>query len=328
MMKKRNPEIDSILKLMSEKSRFLITAHKDPDGDSVGSQLGLYRILINAGKTARIANQGGLPEKYHFLDPQGLISFNNSPLGYVPEVIFILECPSLERIGSVAELIPESAIKVNIDHHKDNQNYGDINLVDYKRCAVGELIYDIIESGGYKITPDIAEDLYAAVICDTGNFRFASTTAEGMKVAASLIEQGAVPKRIFDNIFSKSSPSTLRLLGLTLASLKVAGDGLISYMQVTQDSVTRAQARLEDSEGFVDYSLAVSGVRMGILFKETGNGEIRISVRSQNGIDAARFAKRFNGGGHTNAAGFTLNGRLPEVVEQVLAGASEYIHAN
>ncbi len=319
-------EIDEILKLMREKDRFLITSHRDPDGDSVGSQLGLYRILINSGKTAQIVNQGGLPEKYIFLDPRGLISFDNSALKFIPEVVFALECPSFERIGDVKGIVPESALIINIDHHRDNRNYGDINLVDIERCAVGELIFDILEAGRYEITPEVAEDLYAAVVCDTGNFRFASTTSRGMKIAADLIDRGVNPKKIFDHIFSKFTPATLRLLGLTLASLQVIADGHVSYMQVTLDDVAEARARMEDSEGFVDYCLTVNGVRMGILFKEVENNEVKISVRSQNGVDAAEFAKSFNGGGHVNAAGFTLKGRLPDVVKQVLAKATEYVH--
>jgi phosphoesterase RecJ-like protein len=320
-----SPEIDKILKLIKEKDRFLIASHKDPDGDSVGSQLGLYGILTNAGKTVQIVNQGGLPEKYAFLDSRGLIAFDNSALKFMPDVVFVLECPSLERIGNVQKLIPESAPIINIDHHRDNGNYGDVNLVDIYRSAVGELIFDIVDSGDYEITPEIAEDLYAAVVCDTGNFRFASTTSQGMKIAADLIDRGANPKKIFDHIFSKFTPATLRLLGLTLSSLKVTAGGLVSYMEVSLDSVARARARMEDSEGFVDYCLAVSGVMMGILFKEIVKNEIKISVRSQNGIDAAGFARRFNGGGHINAAGFSLDGGLSEIVNKVLADATEYV---
>jgi bifunctional oligoribonuclease and PAP phosphatase NrnA len=322
---KKSPEIAQILKLIEEKERFLITSHKDPDGDSIGSQLGLYCILKNLGKKVIIVDQGNMPERYFFLDPQKIISFADSPLPFEPEVVFVLECPSLDRIGFVQNLIPASAAKINIDHHQDNKIYGDINYIDADSCAAGELIYFIIDEGKFAITPEIAQNLYAAMICDTGNFRFASTTARGMKIAANLIEHGAKPKWIFDHIFSKMSPATLRLLGYTLGSLNVTGEGRISYLTVTQENVKRAGARIEDSEGFVDYSLAVAGVSMGILFKEVSNSEIKISIRSQNGFDSARFAKRFDGGGHINAAGFTMNGNLQEVIENVLQKAAEYV---
>jgi bifunctional oligoribonuclease and PAP phosphatase NrnA len=324
----KNPKIKEILELVRGKDRFLITSHKDPDGDSIGSQLGLYRALRDFGKDVIIVNQGAMPEKYNFLDPLGLIGFKNEPLRFTPDAAFILECPSIERIGFVSDLLPKSTIKINIDHHQDNEQYADINWVDIESCAVGELIYFLIEGSELKITAEIAEDLYAALICDTGNFRFASTTARGMKIAAELVDLGANPKKIFDHIFSKASPATLRLLGLTLSGLKVVENGLISYMQVTQDNVRQSQARIEDSEGFVDFSLGVAGVRFGILFKEVGSEEVKISVRTQNGLDAAVFAKRFNGGGHVNAAGFTLLRPLLKVVDDVISQAAEFVHGD
>jgi len=325
---KSTPEIKQIVELMRDKSRFLITSHKDPDGDSIGSQLGLYHSLASSGKQVAVVNQGGMPEKYRFLDKGQVVDFTNRQLSFVPEVVFVLECPVLDRIGFVKDMIPSSSALVNIDHHLDNANYGVINVVDAKSCAVGELIYYILVEGRYEITKDIANCLYAAMICDTGNFRFASTTARGMKIAAELVESGANPKLIFDQIFSKSSPATLRLLGRTLTSLKITGSGKISYMTVTRENVSQAQARAEDSEGFVDYSLAVAGVRLGILFKEVGDGAVKVSIRSQNGVDAAEFARHFNGGGHLNAAGFTLYGPLAEVVNDVLSRASEFVGGN
>jgi phosphoesterase RecJ-like protein len=322
---KRSPEIDQILKLIRENSAFLITSHKDPDGDSIGSQMGLYHALINSGKKATIANQGGMPEKYRFLDPENIIRFGMEPLPFVPEVVFILECPAFDRIGYVAELIPKGAITVNIDHHLGNENYGEINYVDKSSCAVGEIIYAILKIGEINITQQIAEDLYSAIICDTGNFRFASTTARGMEAASELVNLGARPKVLSDNIYSRFSLETTRLLGLTLESLRTIAEGQIGYMQITRDTIRRAAARIEDSEGFVDFSLAIKGVSMGILFKEVDENEIKVSIRSQNGMNAVSFAKMFDGGGHTNAAGFTVQGPLENAVKNVLDKATEYV---
>jgi phosphoesterase RecJ-like protein len=181
--------------------------------------------------------------------------------------------------------------------------------------------------GNYKITPEIAEKLYTAIMTDTGNFRFNSTTSRGMKVAAELIDAGAQPKKIFDNVYGKAASATIKLLGKTLDTLTVTANGDISFMAVTQENINRAGARIEDSEGFVDFSIAINGVKMGLLFKEVDTGEVKISIRSQNGIDAAGFAKIFDGGGHVNAAGFTLHRKLADAIEQVLARAEEYIHA-
>jgi phosphoesterase RecJ-like protein len=324
---KTSPEIATILKFMSEKQRFLITSHKDPDGDSIGSQMGLYHALFSSGKRVYIVNQGAMPEKYAFLDPNNTIHFIDAPPPFEPEVVFVMECPAFDRIGFVQKLIPSAAAVINIDHHLDNKNYGEINLVDTSSCAVGEMVCMILDEGDYEFTPVIAETLYAALISDTGNFRYASTTARGMRVAATLVERGANPKKVFDQIFAKASPATLRLLGHALTTLDTAANGSIGFMTVTREIVGRARARIEDSEGFVDFSLGVAGVRLGILFKEMSEGEIKVSVRSQNGVDAASFAKRFDGGGHVNAAGFTLRGAMPDIVRRVLTEAEGYIDA-
>jgi phosphoesterase RecJ-like protein len=310
---------------MREKDTFLITSHKDPDGDSIGSQMGLYHALIDTGKKAVIINQGGMPDKYNFLDPDGVINFGLQALSFIPDAAFILECPSLDRIGFVSGLIPKTSITVNIDHHLGNENYANVNYVDTASCAVGEIIYAILKFGEYDISREISESLYGAIISDTGNFRFASTTARGMEAAAELVSHGARPKVISDNIYSRFSLETTRLLGYALESLRTIADGQIGYMIVTRDYVRNARARIEDSEGFVDFSLAIKGVRLGILFKEVNENEIKISIRSQNGLNAVSFAKMFEGGGHANAAGFTLKGSLDGAMKDVLDKAIEYV---
>ena len=318
-------EIDRILSIINENDKFLITSHMDPDGDSIGSQLGLYRALTDAGKEAVIVNQGAIPGKYDFLDPGGVVKSRLENIGFKPRVVFIIECPSLERIGFVRDLIPESATTINIDHHPDNSQYADINLVESESSAAGEIIYSTLEAGGYEITPEIAGQLYAAIAADTGGFRFGSTTARGMKIASELIRRGADPKFISDRLFNSFSPETIRLMGRTLASLSLEADGRIGYVMITLDDLKGSGADLKNSEGFVDFTLAISGIMLGLLFKEVSNDEVKISVRSQNGMDAGAFARMFNGGGHVNAAGFRLHGRLDSIVKRVVSSAKEFV---
>ncbi len=322
---KTTVEIDRILSTIEKNNKFLITSHMDPDGDSIGSQMGLYHALRDNGKEIVIVNQGVIPAKYSFLDPEGVIKSRPEDIEFEPRVVFIMECPSLERIGFVRDLIPESAITINIDHHPDNSQYADINLVDSEGSAAGEIVYFILKSGGYQINPEIASQLYAAIAADTGGFRFRSTTARGMKVASELIQRGADPKLISDRLFNNFSPQTIRLLGNTLASLKLEADGRIGYVTVTLDDLNRLSAELENSEGFVDFTLAISGIMLGILFKEVSDDIVKVSVRSQNGFDAAAFARTFNGGGHTNAAGFTQRGQLNSIVNRVISKAKEFV---
>jgi phosphoesterase RecJ-like protein len=317
--------IDKINTIISDNKYFLITSHKDPDGDSLGSQIAFYNVLKKIGKEVCVFNQGSMPDKYKFLDTENIIKFSADSLPFKPDVVLVIECPTLDRTGYVEKLIPENTYIVNIDHHGDNKSYGNINLVDASSCAVADIIYRIFISARYEITPKIAEALYTAIISDTGRFRFASTTAIGMRTAAELIDKGADPKRIADNLYSNRSPEIVRLLGSTLSSLILAGNGKIGYLTISLDDLKNTNADFENSEGFVDNILTVSGVYFGFLFKENSPNEVKVSVRSQNGINAALFAGRFGGGGHDNAAGFVKDGNFNDVVKQVVQAAEEFV---
>jgi len=260
--------VDKINSIIRDSKYFLITSHKDPDGDSLGSQIALYNILVELGKEVVVINEGGIPDKYRFLDPEGIIRFSADILPFTPEIVLVIECPTLDRTGYVEKLIPKESVIVNIDHHGDNVSYGNINLVDSSSCAVADMIYPILVEGGYNITPKIAESLYTAIISDTGRFRFGSTTAKGMRTAAELIDKGANPKQVADYLYSNRSPEMVRLLGSTLSSLKLAGGGKIGYLTISLNDVKSNNANLENSEGFVDNILTVSGVFFGFLFKE------------------------------------------------------------
>jgi phosphoesterase RecJ-like protein len=321
-MNKKLAEINAIIE---KHSSFLISSHMDPDGDSIGSQMALYYSLINRGKTAAIVNQGAIPAKYRFLDPDKTVRFSADELEFNPEVVVILECPSLDRIGFVKELIPDSAILINIDHHNDNENYAFINIVDKNSSAVAEILYLLFEEDNSEITPAIAEQLYAGISSDTGRFRFESTSSRCMLIASKLIEKGARPKEISDNLYSGMLPSTIQLLGHTLAGLKTLAEGKIGYFTITRKDLEKSGASIENSEGFVDFILSVYGIRMGFLFKELSDDQVKVSVRSQNGFDSAKFAAFFNGGGHTNAAGFSRSGHFDKVVQEVMKKATEYI---
>ena len=320
-----NEKLAEINAIIEKHSSFLITSHMDPDGDSIGSQMALYYSLINRGKKAIAVNQGAIPAQYSFLDREKIIRFTGDALEFTPEVVVVLECPLLDRIGFVRKLIPDSAILINIDHHNDNENYGLINVVDETSSAVAEILYLMFEEDNREITPRIAELLYGAIASDTDRFRFESTTARCMSIASKLIEIGARPKEIADNLYSGMSPSTVKLLGHTLAGLKTLSGGKIGYFTITRENVEKSGASIQNSEGFVDYILTVDGVRMGFLFKELPEDRVKVSVRTQNGIDSAVFASHFNGGGHTNAAGFIVDGRFDDVVQQVMKKATEYI---
>ena len=320
-------DFGKLLDLIDRKDGFLLTSHQDPDGDSIGSLMGLNRLLKNLGKNTVIFNQGRLPEKYAFLDPDQEIKFGPVPLNFKPAVAFVLECPNIERIGFVMDLLDKQMTIVNIDHHTSNTMFGALNYVDEDACAVAEILLKMIKSGGFKITPQIAEPFYAAVASDTGRFKFPNTDAACFRSAADLVEAGANPKIISDKIFSSFSAGTMKLLGHMLNNLELYNSGKICVLRLTLNDLRRFAVKVEDTEGIIDYSLIISGVIVGILFKESDLNTIKIGLRSQNGVDISSYARSKGGGGHPNAAGFTLSERFDMAVTRTVHEVSEYLNA-
>jgi len=321
----RRADFQKFYELLEKKDHFLLTSHQDPDGDSIGSLIGLNYFLKDLGKKTIVYNQGRLPNKYKFLDPEGDIIFTPQPVEFRPEAAIILECPNIDRIGFVKEYITSDMTLVNIDHHNRNSLYGDINYIDESACAVAEMLYRIIKLGDYKITSEIARAFYAGIASDTGRFKFSNTDAKCFRTVSELVEAGANPKQISDRIFSSFSAGTIMLLGEMLKNLKLYNNGSICVLTLTNNDLNRNKVQVEDTEGIIDYSLVIEGVKVGIMFKEIDMHAVKVGLRSQNGIDISVYARQKGGGGHPNAAGFTLNKQLDEAVSQTVSEVSEFL---
>lgn len=318
-------DVQKFLTLIKDVDRFLLTSHQDPDGDSIGSLLGLCRFLKDLDKEVVVYNHGKMPARYSFLDSNAEIRFAMSPLPFTPKAVVVLECPNTERTGFVKDYITLDMTIVNIDHHLNNALFGDINIVDPSACAVGEILHNIIKAGGYEVTPEVARPLYAAIASDTGRFKFPNTDSKCFLTASELVKAGAGPKEISDKIFSSYSPETIRLLGHILETLKLYDNGKICVLKLAMEDLKKYNVNAEDTEGIVDYSLVISGVKVGILFKEHDYQTVKVSLRSQNNIDVCGYAKQKGGGGHTNAAGFTVKKQFKEVIGSVVAEISEHL---
>jgi len=303
---------EKILYFVNNSQRILITSHRDPDGDSIGSELALDGFLQSFGKTTRIINQGCLPYRFVFLDPQKRIEkFNwgqeEKNFDFEPDLVFVLECPSLERLGEVKKIIPTESKLVNIDHHPDNERFGTINYVDLKASAVGEMVYSLLRDCDFPIGPMMANQIYAAILTDTGRFRYSNTSARCLSICAQLIKLGADPKTLTNTIYFNHSFAFLKLLGTILGNLEVRDTGKICSMTIDRRLLSELGVNHQEIEGIVGYSLFLSGVEIGLLFTETEEGKTKVNLRSQNDFDVSKLAKMFGGGGHKNAAGCTLN---------------------
>jgi phosphoesterase RecJ-like protein len=314
----KKKKISEIIDLIRTKNRFLVTSHQDSDGDSLGSQLALGELLFSWGKRFKIVNQGEIASKYRFLDKHGMIETSLASLDFEPEVVFVLECPDLSRAGFVEKMVPENALLVNIDHHQDNSGFGDINWVDLKASAVGEMIYDLLISAGHHLSPDAAEQIYAAILTDTGRFRFRGTTPHCLNICAKLLRLGVDPQRVTDRIYFSHGEANLRLLGDLLSRMEVLFGGRACILSLSDGDLVKFNASFADTEGFVDYTQYLEGVEVGILFKEIAPGITKASMRSNDAFNLIPFVKNFGGGGHKSAAGCTIYKPLEEAKRLLL----------
>ena len=294
--------------------RFLLTSHARPDGDSLGSQLALAAALRQLGKQVRIINSDPAPAFYAFLPDLSTIEIAASVEDPFDAVV-VLECSTLNRPG-VAGL--EGRQLINIDHHAGNVMYGDINWHDVSACACAEMVFELIEALGARLTPAIATHLYVAILTDTGSFRHANITARTFEICRRVAETGVDPATVAAAVYTNGSLGRLRLTGMLLDRMELEHGQRIAVLTVNDAMLAEADCEPDDLEGIVNLPLAAVSVRAVIFLKETEEG-LRISLRSKDAIDVRRVAVSFGGGGHRNAAGFTVENPTPETHGQVVA---------
>ena len=310
--------------------RPLITTHVNPDGDGLGSELALHRFLWERGKQTVILNASPTPPFYEFLDPDGLIQSYQlgEPLPGDVDLLVALDYGKWERLGPMTKTASNSGLPVLcIDHHpsEGGEGFGDPEVINEHACATGEIIYDLLKSYGGPLSLPVAEALYAAIMTDTGSFRFSNTNGRTHRIAAELLDLGVEPHTTYSNIYESTHPARLRLLGLTLSGLKLSADGRVGWIAVTQEMLKSAEAQPEDTEDFVDFPRSLDGVQVSVLFIELPSGIIRTSLRSKGLIRVNQIAMSLGGGGHPFAAGIRVQGPLEEAVPRVLRPIEEAV---
>ena len=310
--------IAALLQLLRERNSFLVTSHARPDGDSIGSALGLMHLLDAMGKQVTVAFADPIPPAFHCLSGVERITFTlpQAPL----DAAILLECDRIERSGFDCQDFEGMAagMTINIDHHLSGRDFASFNWIDPEACAVGAMIYALAIASGLPISPAMAGCLYAAVLTDTGSFTFASTNAATFGCAQHLLECGADAAGIAQSIYFSNSPNKLRLLGTVLSNLHI--DGAVAWSCITLEEMDRAGANVEDCEGVVNYLIGIAGVQAAVLLRQTpALDQFRLSLRSKGLIDVAAVATHFGGGGHRNASGCTLDGAESLVTERILS---------
>jgi bifunctional oligoribonuclease and PAP phosphatase NrnA len=310
--------------LIETNDRFLVTTHIRPDGDALGSEVGMVGLLRQMGKDVRVVNVSHTPPRYDFLDPDRSLFEHFGTMVHPAEladreVILILDLSAWNQLGDMAEYVRSfKGPRVVIDHHISQDDMGALFLKDTSAEATGILVMAAITSLGATLTPEVATGLLTAIAMDTGWFRHSSTRAGTMRAAADLIEAGADVTRIYRDLFERNTLGRLRLMGATLSGLRTEEDGRIVYATITRDDLERTGAIPPDSEDLVEFTVSMRGVEVGILFIEQARGGVKASFRSRSGLDCAGLAASLGGGGHRAASGAILPGSMAEVVDRVL----------
>jgi phosphoesterase RecJ-like protein len=301
--------------------RFLVTTHENPDGDALGSMLAMKLALDQLGKDVSMLLVGDapLPGEYSFMPLEGLL--RHVPDDASERTLLALDCANESRIGPDPEVLQQSPLVVNVDHHHDNSRFGDVNVIDAKASSTGELLRDLFRELDIELTPEIAEALYIALVTDTGRFQYTNTTPKSLRLAAELVEAGADLHRIFQGVYESVQFAKLKLLARALERAQVYEGGRLVVSYLLRDDFQEVGAAEPYSEGIIDYLRAVEGADMAVLIREpprSGGPLHRVSLRaSQDELDVSAIARKSEGGGHRQAAGFSSEASIEEITDFV-----------
>jgi phosphoesterase RecJ-like protein len=312
---------DELLK----RQRFVLTSHARPDGDSIGSQLALAFTLDALGKEVRILNADAAPE--HYLDFPGMDRIEivkAVPQDLQADAVVVMECSDLSRTG-VTGLEPYFII--NIDHHGGNRLYGALNWFDESAAACGEMVFDIIRALDVALTPDIATHIYLAILTDTGSFHHSNITPRTFDICRQTVEAGVNPAAMARRVFDSNSFGKLKLIGALLDSMELIDRGRLAVLYLDDQMLDACGCTHNDTEGVINLPLTAREIQAVVFFKVSATGAVRVSMRSKYDVDVRLVANAFGGGGHKNAAGFTVDGPLeqvkPAIIERLVHAIGE-----
>ncbi len=303
------------------RQRFLLTSHARPDGDSIGSQLAMAFALDALGKQVRIVNSDRAPDHYQDFPGMERIEIADHVSADVDAVI-VMECSDLTRTG-VAGL--EDQFLINIDHHAGNRMYGAINWHDETSAACGEMVFDLIRELGVPLTYEIATHVYLAILTDTGSFHHSNIRPRTFDICRQTVEAGVNPAAMARRVFDSNSFGKLKLIGALLDSMELLDEGRLAVMYLDDAMLQACNCTHNDTEGLINLPLTAREIQAVVFFKVVPQGDVRVSMRSKYDVDVRSVANQFGGGGHKNAAGFTVSGPVADVRPKIIALLEEAI---
>lgn len=295
-----------IIPSISGSSSIALIIHISPDGDAVGSSIALMLALESMGKFVDIYCQDEVPKLFDFLEgSQRILKPDKKIKNY--DMAISLDCSDRDRMGTCASIMDTASGSGNIDHHISNTMYADINIVDDKASATGELIVELIHLLINSMDKEMARALYTAIASDTGGFSFSNSTPKSHRAVAHLIESGVDVDEVSTILFKNHSLEWVRLLGEAINSLKIYHKGKVAVMHITREMLNTSGACEEHSSGIIQYAKDIIGVELGMVLREIDDCTTKVGFRSQSSVDVSKLALEFGGGGHKRASGCTIN---------------------
>ena len=298
-------DVKEVFNLINSSQNICIAGHKAPDGDCIGSVMALYEFLKPFNKNLTVCIDGIIPFNYKTFVDEDVIAkeYDNNEF----DLLFVLDCSDAERLGKFKDVLKNAKKSVCIDHHKTNESYADINIIDSSMSSTGELLYDILKISGRQLTKQIAEYIYIAILTDTGKFSYSNTTGQTHKKTAELIELGVGVAEI-DNIVYNSKPSNVvKAFIECIGGIELYYDNKFGITSITKDILERNSVNMGDIDGVVEFIREIKEVEVSCVLKEYEEKNTKVSLRSKNDIDVSAVSVKFRGGGHARAAGFEID---------------------
>jgi phosphoesterase RecJ-like protein len=321
--------MNSIIQQFNNGNKILVVTHANPDGDAIGSLIAMGLSLETLNKKITLYCESLIPAVYRFLPEVHRVVNKIGNLDY--DMAVILDCGDLGRVGQAASLVKQIPVIVNIDHHITNTYFGHLQLIDTSACATAEIVYRLIKQMGLSFGKAVATSIYTGILADTGSFRFSNTNREAFAICQEMVDIGVDPHNIAQHVYGTYSLSRIKLLNLALDSIELSENGKLSIMTLTQKMFDETNTKPEDVDGLINYAQRIEDVEVAALIQEHPNGNensrttnrFHVSLRSDGAFDVAAIAAMFGGGGHSSAAGFSIEETLSNVKSRIFSLADK-----
>ena len=306
--------LDDIIK---GSKKILLLSHVNPDGDTLGSMCAMYSMIKKRfKKTADMSVVSNIPFNYNFL-PNIHLAQRHFDTSLVYDLVITLDVASIERTRDAKIFFDRGKCRVNIDHHKTNPNFGDYNIIEPNASSCGEVLYNYFKTNGWEFTEEAAICLYTAIMTDTGNFRFENTTPQALRAAADLVEIGANPNRLYKLCYESKTKNLVMFQNYCVNKAEFLNENKIVYTTVYKKDLEKFSAGEDFTDGIAETLRAIDTTEVSFVVKEVDNKTTKVSMRSKH-LDVAKICKKFNGGGHTFAAGCTIKADIKESIKKIL----------